>query len=361
MISFDSMKVALVCPFSLDRPGGGQSVVANLANALVDNDVQVGVVAPGESAPFTDLHDAIQLELVGKATEIPLNGTTSPLALNPVAAKRVRRFLGDYDVVHVHEPLAPMVSPAAIWRQRAATVGTFHACFDGLSRVLQYSVVRTLRPLVRRLDQVTAVSTSAGRVLRRAGIDHSVVPNGVRVGDYKSRPSKTARQIVFVGRDNPRKGLGILLQAWPTINSACPGATLKVVGVDGPSDGGITYLGRCDERTKRATLEHSVILCAPNTGGESFGMVPLEGMAASCAVVASNLASFSEVVGTAGHFFEPGDVAGLVTKVTELFEDPEEMTRLGRQGHARAARFDWANVAAEYIDVYRDALRAHVS
>jgi phosphatidylinositol alpha-mannosyltransferase len=183
------------------------------------------------------------------------------------------------------------------------------------------------------------------------------VPNGLDTARYRARGEKVPRRVVFLGRDDPRKGLDGLLQAWPVVAAAVPGAELRVLGAARPSGPeGVMFLGRVEEERKLGELGEAAVLCAPNLGGESFGLVVAEGMAAGCAVVASDLPAFRHVAGASARLTPPGDVAALARALTEVLSDGGETARLAGMGLREVARFDRAAVLEAYLSAYRDAL-----
>jgi phosphatidylinositol alpha-mannosyltransferase len=184
-----------------------------------------------------------------------------------------------------------------------------------------------------------------------------VIPNGLDTAAYRLGPERSTRRVVFLGRDDPRKGLDVLLQAWPVVAAAVPGAELRVLGAArerGPEK--VAFLGTVGEAAKRAELAAAAVLCAPNLGGESFGLVVAEGLAAGCAVVASDLPAFRHVAGEAARLVPPGDAAALGRVLTEVLSDEGEAARLAGMARHRAGRFDRASVLEAYLAAYREAL-----
>jgi phosphatidylinositol alpha-mannosyltransferase len=216
------------------------------------------------------------------------------------------------------------------------------------------------RPVTRRwiesLDVITAVSPIAARVV---DFTHRVrvIPNGIDVDEY-APGAKDPESAVFLGRDDPRKGLAVLLDAWPQVRLHHPAATLTVVGADQRSEPvpGVVFAGRVTESEKRRLLATAAVFCAPNLSGESFGIVVAEGMAAGCAVVASGLPAFARVVGDAGVLVAPGDGEGLAAAITTLLDDPESIATLGAAAREQVRRFDGPVVAAQYVGAYEDAI-----
>lgn len=341
------MRIGLVCPYDLSKPGGVQSQVRDLATRLHGSGDDVRIIAPGlpEGVGGVDL---------GPTISFRGNRSRVPLSIDPRLVRKIRDSTVDLDLLHVHEPLMPVVSLSAL-RAGPPVVGTFHAAPGtfgiGFYTVLRTQLKRILGPNIRRL---TAVSSTAAAPLP----DHlevSIVPNGIDIAAFESPVDRRPARVCFLGRDEKRKGLDVLLEAWETVTRAVPGAELLVMGADRGSDG-ITWAGRVDDDDKITGLGSSAIYVAPNTGGESFGVVVVEGMAAGCAVVASDLGSFRDVGGDAIRYFPTGDSAALADALIMLLGDPSAVARLASAGRERATRFDWANVAVEYRAVYQKAL-----
>ena len=345
------MRIALVSPYDLGRPGGVQDQVLRLRRWLADLDHEVRLVAPGES-------DVPGFVSMGPPTVVPANGAATPIALSRSAGHRVVEALSDVDVAHIHEPLMPQVSLAALRKATVPLVGTFHADVSP-SAALVYRFGKPLtRKWFRRLRVITAVSPVAARVVSDTG-RVQIIPNGIDVADYAAG-EKRPGTVAFLGRDDERKGLRVLLDAWPRIQEMHPAAELTVIGAEDPgsSPGGVTFAGRVSEETKRQLLAEAAIFCAPNLGGESFGIVVVEAMAAGCAVVASGLPGFVYVAGDSARFVAPGDSSGLARELGGLLGDPEAVAAISRAAVATSKRFDKERVAAAYIAAYEQALTA---
>ncbi len=343
------MRVGLVCPYDMGIPGGVQDQVTRLSRWLTAAGHDATVIAPGES----DLPGFVS---AGPATVIPANGAATPVALGRGTRDRVLAALSAVDVAHIHEPLMPQVSLSALRHSPVPTVGTFHAD----TSVPAGWVYRAGRPLTtgwfKRLAVMTAVSPIAARV-----VDYTqrvrLIPNGIDVADY-APGEKVAKSVVFLGRNDARKGLPVLLEAWPDIAAAHPDAKLTVIGADDPggSPASVEFAGRVSDEEKCRRLASASVYCAPNLSGESFGIVVAEGMASGCAIVASGLPAFVRVAGDAARYVAPGDAAGLAHTVRDLLSDPDEVSRLGSVARKEVRRFDGSVVAASYIEAYEDAL-----
>jgi len=354
-------RVGLVCPYSLDVPGGVQSHVLDLAGELARRGYDVQVLAPGEARP--DLPDCVTT--LGRAVAIPYNGSIARVALGPRVAARTRRWLraGDFDLLHVHEPATPSVSLLALWASEGPVVATFHTANDR-SRAMS-SVGAVLRPSMERLAARIAVSESARTTLvRHLGGDPVVIPNGIHADRFAAARPVTAWQqpgptVGFLGRgDEPRKGLAVLREAMSAVTAQIPAARLLVAGGGGRLDGAVPaadgQLGRLGDEDKMRFLSSVDVFVAPNVEGESFGIVVVEAMAAGAAVVASDLPAFRAVSegGRLARLFEVGDPGALSSLLVDLLRDPEQRRDLARTGQAGARRYDWRRVGADVESVY---------
>jgi phosphatidylinositol alpha-mannosyltransferase len=345
------MKIAVVCPYDLGAFGGVQGQVIALVGWLREAGHEAWAVSPGSGGPAGTRH-------VGRVVSVPTNRSRAPITLLPKAWARVREAVEGAEVVHVHEPLVPVAGPAATLGGGAPRVGTFHADPGAVVSRLYRGAAPLLRRVARRLAVATAVSPVAAEAVGRF-VKARVVPNGLDTARYRPAGDKVPGRVVFIGRDDPRKGLDVLLQAWPLVRTVVRGAELRVVGasrVSGPE--GVAFLGRVGEEAKLRELAEAAALCAPNLGGESFGLIVAEGMAAGCAVVASDLPAFRHVAGSGARLTAVGDAAGLAEALQAVLSDPAETARLAEAGRREVARFDRAVVLEGYLAAYRDALAA---
>ncbi len=336
------IRVGLVCPYDLSAPGGVQTQVLGLADYLNRSGDEAVVIGPG-------LPQGIEGVDLGRSLAIPGNGSMVPVSVDPRARTRLRAVAASVDLFHVHEPLMPLVS---LFANHAGppVVATFHAAPGRAGRL----VYRLTRPLFDRLlgnvVAKTAVSPIAAAVLPQ-GNNVEIIPNGLAVDAMRVDVAREDHKVVFLGRDEPRKGLDVLLRAWPQVIDAFPGASLVVLGADRGLPG-VTWMGRVDDDTRARELSSAALFVAPHIGGESFGIVLVEAMAAGAAVVASNLDAFVAVAEGAARFFPVGDSGALADMIVGLLDDPTERSRLTTAGEARAARYDWAVVGAAYRDLY---------
>lgn len=365
------MRVGLVSPYAWDVPGGVRSHVADLAIALQEHGHETSVLAP------VDDPSSLPPWVVdgGRPIAVRYNGSVARLSMGVSATRRVRAWVrsGQFDVLHVHEPVAPSLSLLALWVARGPIVATWHSSHER-SRILTagYSVAQTAMEKVRgRL----AVSEEARRTLvNHLGGDAVLIPNGVRVAAFASRerlpgvdPQRPA--ILFLGRvDEPRKGLAVLIEALPRILSDVPDLQVLVAG-PGDTDGlledapdsvrdAIIVLGRISDADKARALRSVDVYVAPHTGGESFGIVLVEAMAAQAAVVASDLPAFRRVLddGRCGLLFANQDPDDLAVQVTRALRDGALRASLVAAGDVRVQVFDWDHVVDDVIAVY-DSVR----
>ena len=356
------MRIGLVSPYDLGRPGGVQRQVLEMARLLAAAGEKVTVIGPGAEAAADS---SFRTVAVGRVRPIRGNGSVVPLALGFDISRRIREVAGELDVLHVHEPLIPMVGPAAL-RAGRPVVATFHALPPKwISVAYRAGPPRWLRGPLFGQAVMTAVSAEAARGPRALG-PVSVIPNGLDIASYRQQSARVTGRVVFLGRDEPRKGLAVLKEAWPIVSWSHPDASLVIVGVDDPHDGAhpianVEYRGFVSEAEKRRLLGEAPIMVAPNLGGESFGLVVVEAMASGCAVIASDIPAFRAVVGGAGELVPPGNAIELGHAITRLLSDPSRIEALGLAGRSRASDFDWPRVLPQYRASYQQAIEMGVS
>lgn len=362
------MRVGLVCPFDWDVPGGVAIHVRDLAEELQRRGHEVSVLAPGED----EANAAPYLTLVGRAIPVPVNGSVARVAFGPVSASRTRRWIreGEFDVLHVHAPVSPSLGMLACWAAIGPVVATFHTAMEGHSRLMT-GAFGLMQATLEKVRGRIAVSEMARRfVVEHIGGDAVLIPNGVRVAAFDGAqplpgwPGETG-SLVFLGRiDEPRKGLAVLLEAFPTIAAARPGVRLLVVGPGDAADlvgrlpsglrDDVVLLGRVSDADKARALASGDLYVAPHTGGESFGIVLLEAMAAGTPVLASDLVAFSQVLdgGTFGDLVPVGDAAALADRAVALLASPRRRQELAARGRSRVAQYDWEVVTSQILSVY---------
>ncbi len=347
------MKIAVVCPYDVGRAGGVQQLSIELVERLAGGGHRAWLVAPGDPGAVAG---RCEVRSVGSSVPVKANDSVAPVSLSPAVFARVRDATQDADVLHVHEPLMPLVSLAAM-RLRLPRVVTFHADAPRWAAVLYRTGGRMVDRGMRR-SVVTAVSAVASAGIPRRWGQVEVIPNGLDVAAY-ARPEarRVASRVTFLGRDDPRKGLDVLLAAWVGVQAAVPAAELVVIGAErDEAPPGVRFVGRVDEDAKRTLLTSSSIHVAPNTGGESFGIVVAEAMAAGAAVIASDLAAFRDVLGECGTFVPAGAAGPLREALVALLGDATEVRRHAQCASARVADFDWGVVLGRWIAAYGRAI-----
>ena len=364
------MRVGLVCPYTWDVPGGVQAHVRDLAGSLLRQGHLVSVLTPVDDPSAPGLEPWVVP--AGRAVPVPYNGSVARLCFGPLSLARTRRWVrsGRFDVLHLHEPTVPSVSMLAMWTARGALVATFHTSTPR-SRALQvFGTV--LQPGLEKLSGRIAVSPDARRVImEHLGGDAVLIPNGVQVSRFAgARPlpgRPDAPTVVFLGRiDEPRKGLAVLLEALPELARRVPGARLLVAGPGDPDvvptsvRDRVDLLGLVSEADKARAYASGDVYCAPNTHGESFGIVLLEAMAAGTPVVASDLAAFRRVLqdGRCGELVAVRDAAALAGTLAGLLADAPRRAELARRGRDTVQAYDWSQVTARVVAVYEAVVAA---
>ncbi len=373
------LRIGMVCPYSWDIPGGVQAHVRDLAETLIAQGHHVSVLAPGEEDA-----DGLPPYVVaaGKAVPIPYNGSVARLQFGVVSAARVRRWLrdGDFDVVHVHEPAPPSLSLLTCIIHDGPLVATFHSA-STRSRILALSE-GFIQPFLEKLSGRIAVSPAARKmIVEHLGADAVVIPNGVAVSHYAhAQPlagyPREGGTVGFIGRfDEPRKGMDVLVQALDLLAGSRPDLRLLLAGRGDAEEllgrlprslhGRVEVLGVVSEPDKARLLRSVDVYCAPNTGGESFGVILLEAMSAGATVVASDLEAFRRVLtddesgrrgAPAGILFETGSARALAAALARALDDPALRQRLVTRASEVVRRYDWAVVGRRVLMVYEVAI-----
>jgi phosphatidyl-myo-inositol alpha-mannosyltransferase len=377
-----SMRIALVSPYSWSYPGGVTRHIDALADQFIEDGHHVRVLAPFDPPDRMSavLHRGARPQVVelpdhvislGRTVGFKANGAVSNLSITPYGVSTLHRELrtGGYDVVHIHEPVAPLAGWVAADKTPLPLVGTFHSYSDkrlpnGLANLIG------ARRVLNRLHVRIAVSHAAEWTGRRwFGGHYRVIPNGVYVDPAEAvlvarRPAGDALRIVFVGQAVERKGLPLLLRAFEALREHIP-TELTVIGptaeelspllVDAR---GVRMLGKVDEESKHRELMDADVLCAPSLGGESFGMVLTEAFAAGTPVVASNIPGYRDVVrdGVDGVLVPPGDAQALAEALRDIYDEPDRRADLARAAAQDVERFAWPRVADEVLAAYEDAI-----
>lgn len=371
-----ALTIALICPYSLARIGGVQNQVLELAGWLTGQGHRVHLLAPDAPSPESLARNGLPAQVhtsSGRSLAVGFNGSTAPIG--PGGAGVTRRWLRQVrpDVVHVHEPMVPGPALTATRLARGIpTVGTFHAA---LSAGPLPWLGRRLRWIPARLAVATAVSATARDSARHTwGIATDVVPNGFRRDDFLGGDVAAGRptRVTFLGRiDDPRKGFDVFAAAVPLIRrdvaAELPGTELDLV-VAGPGSerigvraGELRGLGAIGDAERGELLRGSRVLVAPNTRGESFGLVLAEAMAAGAEVIAADLPAFSTLLdgGRFGHLVGVGDPVGLARAVTDVLVGRRDDRRAAARNASSA--WDWNRVGPELVARYRYAITGHRS
>jgi len=357
------MRVCIISPYSLSLPGGVQGQVLGLARALRAQGVDARVIGPTDGPPPEP-----GVISVGPSVRMVSNGSISPTArLQRVASERTLEAIRAFepDVLHLHEPLVPGPCAAALLGAELPKVGTFHAAGEG-----GHPAYKALKPIAtsaaRQLTIRTAVSDDARKMAERAlGGSYILLPNGVDVDQFakaQPTPSPGRPAVLFLGRHEPRKGLGVLLDAWTGLDRD---AVLWVAS-DGPETESlrarrtprVEWLGRITDAERAARLKGATVFCAPALGQESFGIVLLEAMAAGTAVLASDIPGYGNVArpGEEALMVPPGDAEQLRRGLRRLLDADDLRARLVAAGDQRVAEFSLARLAERFLPVYETAI-----
>jgi len=355
------MRIAQVCPYSLTVPGGVQAQVMGLARVLRRKGHEVRVLAPCDGPPPEPW-----VTPLGMSIPTAANGSVAPIAPDPAAALRTIRALRDeeFDIVHLHEPLVPGPTLTTLIVADVPRIGTFHLA--GASRAYRH-LRPAVRRMARRLDLRCAVSEEAAATASAAlGGTYDVLFNGIEVERFacvEPWPT-TGPTICFVGRHEPRKGLEVLLEALTLLPPAVQlwvagdGAQTRELHEATAGDPRVIWLGRVDDAAKARRLRGADVFCAPSLGGESFGVVLLEAMAAGVPVVASDLTGYRAVArsGVDALLVPPGDAAALAEALGRVLTDADLARRLAASGSAHVTGFGMERLADEYLERYRQLL-----
>ncbi|MBP8879621.1 MAG: glycosyltransferase family 4 protein [Dermatophilaceae bacterium] len=367
------MRIGIVCPYSFDIPGGVQFHVRDLAEVLIERGHEISVLAPAdEDTPLPSY-----VVPAGRAIPVRYNGSVARLNFGPITNARVNGWLdrGHFDLIHIHEPITPSVGSLALWAADCPIVATFHTS-NLRSRAMQVSYP-FFRPSLEKILGRIAVSEDARRtVTTHFGGEPVVIPNGVFVNRFANATIKPEWQgtpdrptIAFLGRmGEPRKGMPVLAAALPAILAQVPELRVLVAGPGDPAEITATmtpeaaraceFLGAVTDADKASLLRSVDIYIAPNTGGESFGIILIEAMAAGVAVLASDIPAFVRVLdgGRAGATFTNEAPAALAAEVVRLVRDPAARAATAAAGQSRAQQFDWSVVVDQILLVYETVL-----
>ena len=361
----------MVCPYGWDTPGGVQTHIRDLAEHLISEGQYVSVLTP-VSDDSLDLEDYVVN--AGKPISIPVNGSVARVIFGPIASSRAKQWIasGDFDLLHLHEPAIPSLSLLACSAAEGPLVGTFHVSTPKKKAI--YAIGPILEPIVEKLTARIAVSELARSTLKdHFETDAVVIPNGIDGQKYAnamiSKDYSGENTIGFIGRfEEPRKGLKVLLDSLPIVARFIPDVSYLIAG---PGDNKeflnninpelrnrVKFLGLLSDKEKESFLKSIQIYVAPNTGGESFGIILTEALSAGTAVVASDIPAFKAVLenGEAGALFKNGDSTELAKGLVELLRDKDRREKLASNGKLSAQKYDWQVVAEQIESVYEMAI-----
>jgi phosphatidylinositol alpha-mannosyltransferase len=365
------IRIGMVCPYGWDTPGGVQSHIRDLTQHLIDEGHYVSVLAPVSD-------DSIQHEdyLVnaGKPVSIPVNGSVARVIFGPIASSRAKQWIasGDFDLLHLHEPAIPSLSLLACSAAEGPLVGTFHVSTPKKKAI--YAIGPILEPIVEKLTARIAVSELARSTLKdHFETDAVVIPNGIDGQKYAnaeiSEDFSGDYTVGFIGRfEEPRKGLQVLIDSLPIVARFIPNVKYLIAGpgeskdflkeIDPQLRNRIKFVGRLSDEEKESFLKSVKIYVAPNTGGESFGIILTEALSAGTAVVASDIPAFTAVLenGEAGALFTNEDSKDLAKTLISLLKDDENRNLLASNGKLTAQKYDWQVVAEQIESIYEMAI-----
>ena len=365
-------RIGIVCPYGWDTPGGVQSHVGDLAEYLIAQGHFVSVLAPvinEEGIPD-------YVTSAGRPISIPYNGAVARILFGPLAFARVKQWIGsgNFDLLHLHEPAIPSISLLACWASEGPLVGTFHAA--STRQKIAFAITPFIEPVIEKLTARIAVSEAARETLQiHLDTDAVVVPNGIyakRFADAHTDLRWSGNTIGFMGRfEENRKGLSVLIEALPAIIEKIPDIRVIVAGPGNPATildemepqlrQRFTFLGRISEQDKANFMSSVSIYVAPNTGGESFGIILAEALAGGASVLASDIPAFDSLLGHGkyGSLFQSENAQDLARRAVELLNNPDLRTSIAKAGREYAQSFDWDVVAERIYDVYEMAMVGH--
>jgi phosphatidylinositol alpha-mannosyltransferase len=364
------LRIGICAPYDLGRHGGVNSHIRAQAAALRQLGHEVSIFG-ASSAPLADGEVSL-----GSCVSLVIGNTETGFGADPRSWRRVREFFSRrrFDVIHMHEPLMPLVPWFVLWQSTAPVVATFHTYREqGHRWYPRYR--RIFEPLMRRVRVRLAVSDAARRTVRpHFPGEYEIVPNGIDVNRFAkpaARPQDMPPDrpnVLYVGRLEPRKGVEYLVHAMAAVQRAGSRARLVVVG-DGPDREDLeasarrtgvsaTFVGRVSDDALPGYYRAADIVCAPALGDESFGLVLLEAMAAGRPIVATRIAGYAELLEGRGlaRLVDAGDAAALAREISSLLDNPDEASALAARAAARAREYDWGAIANRLDEIYRGVI-----
>ncbi len=370
------MKIAMVSPYDFTWPGGVTAHVAQLARELGRSGHEVQVLAP--HSPSREFQDADLLVPLGRSVPLPSGGSIARVSLSWWLYPKVRALLAreQFDIIHLHEPMAPILPLCVLEFSHSVNVGTFHASYA------RQHLYRFTSPIIKRWQQKLhgniAVSPAARRYVNNTFPgDYEIIPNGIDFKHFSANVAPLPQyldgklNILFVGRLEKRKGLQYLLEAYSKLRWEIPNTRLIVVGPGNPDKESyrilsshnlqdVDFVGRVSYDDLPRYYASADIFCSPATGAESFGIVLLEAMSAGKPVVASDIEGYRGVVteGEHGLLVPKKDSNALADALGRLARDPELRSKLGGQGKRSAEDYRWEVVAGQVEKYYNTCLQA---
>lgn len=373
------MRILLVSPFDFGVAGGVNEHVAQLDRRFQDLGHTTRILA----ATSTDLgeHDDGHVYRLGQAVPIPSNGSMARVTLSPLVINKVRQFLDneEFDVIHLHEPLVPVLPLAVLLFSRSANVGTFHAART--TNLFYLYTKAILDMFFSKLHARVAVSQAAREFAdSHFPADYRIIPNGIDLKQFGKNVQPLPelmdgrKNILFLGRFNEsRKGFRYLLRAFPMVREQFPDARLIVVG-DGNRERyerflhqhdihDVIFTGFINPELRSRYYASADVFCAPSTGRESFGIVLVEAMASGVPVVASAIPGYQGVIthGETGILVEPKDANSLALGLVRVLADNELRQRVTANAREQIRQYDWERVAERLLAVYEEAIESNTS
>jgi phosphatidylinositol alpha-mannosyltransferase len=382
------LKIALVSPYDWSYPGGVRSHIEHLAAELRARGHHVRILTPASGLAGREVEYGIYK--LGAAMPVHFNGSVARIALTPSMKYDLPRILDGeaFDVVHVHEPFVSTLTLAALklaHQRRIATVATFHASSNSRTSpaVMAYALTSPfLRSIFAQIDGAIAVSESArDHVARFFAADFCIIPNGIDLEHYASGATRLPqfddgkRNVLFLSRMEPRKGLRYLLKAIPLVREQSAQGELPpvrfILAGDGPERqqfqkfvyrhgwDDVIFTGYVSDDEKPSYFASADVYCAPSTGNESQGIVLLEALASGVPVVASDIPGYRTVITgpEVGLMTPPRDAERLAWTLCHVLRDDDVRARLAAQGRAHAQHFSWGRVTSAVEQVYQESRR----
>ncbi|MCH8814168.1 MAG: glycosyltransferase family 4 protein [Chloroflexi bacterium] len=370
------MRIALVSPYDWAVPGGVNRHVSSLALNFLRRGHEPEIIAPSSKPLASGTH---HVRVIGESViGLPASGSVANVCLSYDLGPKVSRLLKRerYDIVHIHEPFMPLLPFQFLRFSTTTNVATFHATRDGGSRVYSYTKF-LIHPYWQNLHSLICVSRASLRMISRSFADrYQIIPNGIDYGFFAAEAPPMPdlmdhrRNILFVGRQEKRKGLPYLLEAYRQLKAEMPDTRLIIVGPDGGIRGAcqryveqhqlkdVHFIGYVSDQDLPRYYRSADVFCAPNTGHESFGIILLEAMAASKPIVASDISGFRDVLTHEKHglLVPPKDASALAIALKTLLSDPDRRDEMARAGSDHARQFAWDEVSAKVLSHYERTL-----